>query len=92
MPFIDNMCVMGKKDYFPGGSDGEVSTCSAGDPGSIPGSYPWVGNFPWRRKWQPTPVSLPGRFRGQRSLEGYSPWHCKESDMAERLHFHFHII
>ena len=55
---------------FPGGSDGKASACNAGDPGSIPGS----GRFPWRRKWQPTPVLLPGKFRGLRSLVGYSPW------------------
>ena len=34
---------------------------------------PWIGKIPWRRKWQPTPVFLPGKFHGQRSLEGYSP-------------------
>ena len=34
---------------------------------------PWVGKIPWRRKWQPTPVFLPGKSHGQRSLEGYSP-------------------
>ena len=33
----------------------------------------WVGKIPWRRKWQPTPVFLPGKFHGQRSLEGFSP-------------------
>ena len=38
-------------------------------------------------KFQPTPVLLPGKFRGQRSLVGYSPWGRKESDMTERLHF-----
>ena len=37
----------------------------------------------WRRAWQPTPVFLPGESHGQRSLAGYSPWGCKESDMAE---------
>ena len=42
----------------------------------------------WRRKWQPTPVLLPGKSHGQRSPVGYSPWGCKESDMTERLHFH----
>ena len=41
-----------------------------------------------RRKWQPTPVLMPGKSHGQRSLVGYSPWACKESDMTERLHFH----
>ena len=35
---------------------------------------PWVGKTPWRRKWQPTPVFLPGESHRQRSLEGYSPW------------------
>ena len=41
----------------------------------------------YRRKWQPTPVLLPGKFHGQRSLVGYSPWGCKELDTTERLHF-----
>ena len=45
----------------------------------------------WRRKWQPTPVLLPGKSHGQRSLVGYSPWGRKESDMTERLHFHFSL-
>ena len=35
---------------------------------------PWVRMIPWRRKWQPTPVFLPGEFHAQRSLAGYSPW------------------
>ena len=65
---------------FPGGSDGKGSACSAGDAGSIPGS----GKIPWRRKWQPTPVFVPGEFHGPRSLAGYSPWGCKESDMTEQ--------
>ena len=60
-----------------------MSPCNAGDPGSIPGS----GTIPWRRKWQPIPVLLPGKFYGWRSLVGYSPWDCKESDMIEQLHF-----
>ena len=47
--------------------------------------------YNWRRKWQPTPVFLPGESHGQRSLVGYSPWGCKESDMTERLkHTHIH--
>ena len=41
---------------------------------------PWVGLIPWRRAWQPTLVFLPGEYHGQRSLAGYSPWGCKESD------------
>ena len=41
----------------------------------------------WRRKWQPTPVLLPGKFHGWRSLVGYGPWSRKESDTTERFHF-----
>ena len=52
-----------------------------------PGFDPWVGKIPWRRKWQPTPVFLPGESHGRRSLEGYSPRGRKELDMTEQLHF-----
>ena len=45
---------------FPGGSDGKESACSEGDLGSC---SPWVGKMPWRRKWQPTPVSCLGNAR-----------------------------
>ena len=38
---------------------------------------------PCRREWQPTPVFLPGEFKGQRSLVGYSLWGCKELNMTE---------
>ena len=44
----------------------------------------WVRKIPWRREWQPTPVSLPGEFHGQRSLVGYSPQGCRESDRIDR--------
>ena len=47
---------------------------------------------PWRRKWQPTPVLLPGKSHGRRSLVGYSPWGHRESDMTERLHSTFILI
>ena len=46
---------------------------------------PWVRKISWRRKWQSTPVLLPGRSHGQRSLAGYSLWGCKESDTTERM-------
>ena len=53
-----------------------------------------IGKIPWRRKWQPPPVFLPGKFHGQKSLTGYSLWGCKESDMTEcmlaRAHIHTH--
>ena len=38
---------------------------------------PWMGKIPWRRKWQSTPVFLPGKSHGQKSLAGYRPWGCK---------------
>ena len=44
-----------------------------------------------KRQWHPTPVLLPGKSHGQRSLIGYSPWGHLESDTSERLHFHFSL-
>jgi len=44
------------------------------------GFNPWVGKIPWKKKWEPTPVFLPGELHGQRSLEGYSSWGHKELD------------
>ena len=55
---------------------------NAGDTRDM-GSIPWVRKIPWRRKWQPTPVVLPGKTHGQRSQVGYSPWGHKELDMTE---------
>ena len=55
----------------------------------MPGFDPWVGKIPWRRKWLPTPVLLPGNSHGWRSMVGYSPWGHKESDMTEQLLFLF---
>ena len=49
------------------------------------GSTPRPGRFPSGRTWQPTPKFLPGKFHGQRSLVGYSPWGHKESDTTEQL-------
>ena len=51
---------------------------------------PLVWEDPWRRKWQPTPVLLPGGSRGHRSLAGYSPRGCKESDTPEANEAHTH--
>ena len=59
---------------FPGGSAGKESASVW---------ETWVGKIPWRRAWQPTAVFLPGESHGQRSLVGYSPWGCKESDKWE---------
>ena len=47
------------------------------------GCDPRLGKIPWRRKWQPTPVLLPGKFHGLRSLVGYSPWGCKETQLSD---------
>ena len=68
---------------FPGGSQVKSVCLQCGRPGFDP----WIGKIPWRRKWQPTPVFLPGESHGQRSLVDYSPQGHKESDMTERLHF-----
>ena len=70
---------------FSGGSDGKNVYLQCGRPGF----NSWVRKIPWRRKWQPTPVLLPGKFHGWRSLVGYSQWGCKESDTTEQFHFHF---
>ena len=47
------------------------------------GFDPWVRKIPSRRKWLPTPVFLPGKSHGQRSLEGYSLWGHRELDTTE---------
>ena len=52
------------------------------------GFYPWVGKIPWRRKWQPTPVFLLGKFHGQSSLADSRPWIHKESDTTEHARMH----
>ena len=49
---------------------------------------PWVRKICWRKKWQPTPLFLPEKSHGQRSLVGYSPGGHKESDMTEQLSAH----
>ena len=53
---------------------GKESICQAGNAGLID---PWVGKIPWRRKWHPTPVFLPGKSHGHRCLAGCGPWGCK---------------
>ena len=58
--------------YFPSGSVVKNPLASAGDVGSIPGP-----GRSQRRKWQPTPVLLLGKFHGQKSVVGYSPWGCE---------------
>jgi len=61
----------------------------------LQGIFPTQGLNPGlpycRRQWQPTPVLLPGKSHGQRSVVGYSPWGHKESDTTEQLHYNSHI-
>jgi len=57
-----------------------------------PGFDPWVRKVLWRRKWQPTPVLLPGESHGWRKVVGYSSWGRKESDMTEKLHSLTHYM
>ena len=56
------------------------------------GFDPWVRKIPCRREWLPIPLFLPRESHGQRSLERYSPWGHKESDMTEQLTFSLHKI
>ena len=59
---------------FPGSAVVKNLAANAGEVSLIPGS------LPWRRKWHPNPVLLPGESHAQRRLEGYSPWGRKELD------------
>ena len=67
---------------FTGGTTVKNPPANAGDTRDVV-LDPWVGKIPWRRKWQPTPVFLPGKFHGQRSQVDYSIQGYKESDMTE---------
>ena len=67
---------------FPGGTSGKELTCQYRRHKTF-GFDHWVRKILQRRKWQPTPVFLPGKSHGQRSLAGYTPWGFKESDMTE---------
>ena len=68
---------------FPSGSEVNNPPDNAEDVGSIP----VLGRSPGERKWQLTPVFLPGKSHERRSLIGYSPWGRKESDTTEQIHF-----
>ena len=59
---------------------------------TLVGSINATLDFIWRRQWHPTPVLLPGKSHGQRSLVGCSPPGRSESDMTEWLHFHFSLL
>ena len=70
---------------FPGSSAGKESTCQCRRH-KRHGFKPWVRKISWRRKWQSTPVSLTGKFHGQRCLAGHTVHGVAESDMTEREH------
>ena len=65
---------------FPDGSDSKICACNVGIWVS-----PWIGKIPWRRGRQPTPVFLPGKSHGQRSLVGYNPNGHKKLDTTEAI-------
>ena len=62
-------------------------SCLNGQKPEAPSSL-WIRKIPWSRKWQPTPVFLPGKSYRQRSLVVYSPWGCNELNMTEPLNTH----
>ena len=70
-------------DYicFPGSSSGKEPTCQCRRH-KRHGFNPWIRKIPWRRKWQPPLVFLPGESLGQKILRGYSPQGHKESDLG----------
>ena len=72
-------------DCSPGGTRGKESACQWRRHKRLRFD-PWIRKLPWRRKWQPTPVSLPGKFHGLRSLMWYSPWGPKRvrQDLATK--------
>ena len=73
---------------FPRWHGGKESTCQC----RRGGFSPRVGKVPWRKKWQLTPVLLPGQSRGQRRLADYSRWGHKEWDTIEWLSTHTHLF
>ena len=66
---------------FPSGASGKEPACQCRTR-MRHGFDLWVRKIPWRRKWQPTPVLLPGKSHGQRSLVGHRPYGHKEPDMT----------
>ena len=67
---------------LPGDAGGKKPTCQCRRHKKH-GLFLWTGKIPWRREWEPTPVSVPEKFHGQRSQLGYSPWERTELDMTE---------
>ena len=81
-PYLSSLCYLVTTSCgLPWWLSGKESVCQCrrGD------FDPWVGKIPWRRKWQPISVFLPGKTHGQRSLVGYSPWGSQELGMTQQL-------
>ena len=55
-------------------------------------TFIYIYTYIWRRQWHPTPVLLPGKSHGRRSLVGYSPWGRYQLDTTDQLHFHFSLL
>jgi len=67
---------------FPGGSDGKEYACQS----RRPGFYPWIEKIPWRKKWQPTPIFLPGQSQWtEEPGRLHTVQGCLESDKTEQL-------
>ena len=81
--------IRAKNSYFMGLGDSVVKNPPAITRDTGRGFHPWVGKIPWRRKWQPTPVFLPGESHGQRSLAGYRRWGHKETRLSTHTHSYF---
>ena len=75
--------VLREQSRLPRWLSGKESAC----PYRRCGFDPWIRKMPWRRKWQPIPIFLPGESYGQSSQAGYSPQGFKESDMTEHAQF-----
>ena len=74
---IRDMCIILYYRGFPGGPSGKETTCQCRRCNRL-GFNPWVKNNPWRRAWPPTPVFLPEKSYGRRSLVDYDPKGGKE--------------
>ena len=75
--FVDICTFIHAYTGFPGDDIGKESTCQCGRRRRLR-IDPWVGKIPWKRKWQPTPVFLPRKSCGQKSLVGYHSWVWRE--------------
>ena len=85
LPRVESTVYLGRYSIgmgFPGGTSEKEPACQCRRH-KRHRFDPWVRKIPWRRKWKPTPVFLPGESHGPRSGVGCSPWGCKDLDMTE---------